>query len=488
MKWLVLMLPLLLLIGCTNADAANPPGSLTPAPSDTLSTKTVTYMTHRSDYYADEPDYSALMLMGRLNAFQYHSYTHGWTLSITVPDDWLDEASVVKSPDGLISLSKMPEIFHVPDGSWPPDVGSLAAEAETMDISVAESDNLLIVQSSPDYYTYYIPYNGTTFLRLGLRDSGSEPDRALHKTILSSVRLEESPFLLYDFFDMQVYQHSRSLLEILTPGGRYTVTDHPTDTYYEVMGWENEEICITVFTKEEQYYLIFDTITGEISEIHAPEPSETLRLAGISDAGEILSHYRHFHNFARDYRYSIHYITTADCQYVVEIVNGAASVMIYPFASDAAPTEEDIRASFTAMQYTLQTGSFLTVEHEELERIDGTMYFYSYRLSRDYITFSYALSQRLTAECAAAVLHGTLADGSQRYLRGDDGRLLHAGNHPAVSQHYDIADARITKESDTAYTVEVPLRHDVHSPVIGYHTFRYIYENGGWRWEIGTAS
>ena len=497
LRWILILLFTILLSGCTQTGEtiqAQPTPAIQPGaaavqigsepPADALPTKIITCKTHRSDYYSDKPDYAALMLLGRLNAFEYHSYTHGWTLSVTVPDDWIDTDTYVKSPDGKITLFKTPEIFHVPEGSWPPDMDALASEAASRNITLTERGNMLVVQTSKNYWTYYISCNSTTFLMLDIGDSGDTPNTALHETIMSGVRLEEGPFVLYDFAGVQVIQHSRSLLEIVTLDSRFTITDHPTDIYYEVMDWAENKLCINVFTREEQYYLIFDTITGEIEEIHAPEPEEILQSAGIADDSAILSHYRYFHNFGRDYRYSIHYITTADCQYIVYNDNGSIKTEQYPFMQDTAPTEESIRTSFKAMQRTLQTGDYLAVEHEEMERIGGALYFYSYRLSRDYDTFAYALSKRLTAAWADEVLQDAIAADSPRYQRGSDGRLLYRGNHPAVSHLYDIGNAVITPESDGSYRVDVPARLDRVSPILYWHTFRYVYENGAWRWDF----
>jgi len=39
-------------------------------------------------------------------------------------------------------------------------------------------------------------------------------------------------------------------------------------------------------------------------------------------------------------------------------------------------------------------------------------------------------------------------------------------------------------QPDGSYRVDVPERLDRVSPILRWHAFRYVYENGAWRWDF----
>ena len=222
-----------------------------------------------------------------------------------------------------------------------------------------------------------------------------------------------------------------------------------------------------------------NTVTGEVTAVHAPTTAEALQTAGI-DIGnaEILSEYRKFDRFESTLIRSINYLTTTEGEYIIEITNGTVSYVHAAPYHLPVPSIADILASFDAMRRTLQIHNPLAIEHNENARIDGRDYLYSYSLGRNYDAFLYAIGQRLTADCAEELLH------ESGILRAEDGRLLHSGSPRIAWLELDMSLADISQETDGVFLVKIPERRGADMPILRWHAFRYVYEDGAWRWDF----
>lgn len=496
MRFLTLLLTaMLLLAGC--AESSTVPGKLAdelePSAAQSVSAGNapveepppiqVSRYTHTADYYASDSGWIAsLSILSPYSYFEQHGYTNSaanpYLVTFTVPFDWENSEFAAKSPDSKIRVSKDVMILHIPADSWPPNLTRLADVVGDLGGEVTETDGVIGVQLGKKYWYYYVPLDEDTLARVEITDDTGARDLDLHLTLANSVTLVPTTLRLLDMNGVQVLQYDRDTLEIVTSDRSFTVTGHPTDDCYEAWFADEGRLMITVFRREEQYLLLVDTTSGEITEVHAPSTVEALAAAGF-DTGDaqVLSQYRYFDRYSNTSVCSMHLLTTTEGEYSVYVENGevtsaAASPFEFPI-----PDHDSILRSFAAMRNSLCTYGEHAVEHNEVECIGGEYYYYSYRLSRDYDAFAYALGQRLTTACAERILDGV------SYRRAQDGRLLHRGNHAVSRLNLDITLAEITHEPDGAFLMKLPERGP-DNLIVGWHAFRYVYEDSAWRWDF----
>ena len=147
--------------------------------------------------------------------------------------------------------------------------------------TVIEKDGILCVKLAKKYWTYYVPMGDDIVVRVEIYDENETPDTDFHFSLARSVELVPAKLRLIDTDTLRVYQIDRETLEIVRDGSVFTVTGHPTDDCYEVLSYGKDQLTATVFRRDEQYQLIMNTVTGEVTAVHAPTTAEALQAAGM---------------------------------------------------------------------------------------------------------------------------------------------------------------------------------------------------------------
>ncbi|MBQ2709252.1 MAG: hypothetical protein IJF67_13375 [Clostridia bacterium] len=496
MRFLILLAVLLTFAGCAQTETVHGrlAETMPPALHDTVIAAAeavmepppvkVSYYTHTADYYPNDSAWIATMSIFDQNRFFdvygfHNSGANPYEITFTVPFDWIDDELTAQNPAGTVRLQKRADILHMPKGGWPPNSERLTDVVTDVGGTVIEKDGILCVKLAKKYWTYYVPMGDDIVVRVEIYDENETPDTDFHFSLARSVELIPAKLRLIDTDTLRVYQIDRETLEIVRNGSVFTVTGHPTDDCYEVLSYGKDQLTATVFRRDEQYQLLMNAVTGEVTAVHAPTTAEALQTAGI-DIGdaEILAEYRKFDRFGSTLIRSLNYLTTTEGEYIIEITNGTVSYVHAAPYHLPVPSIADILASFNAMRRTLQIHDPLAIEHNENARIDGRDYLYSYSLGRNYDAFLYAIGQRLTADCAEELLH------ESGILRAEDGRLLHCGEPRIAWRELDMSLADISQETDGVFLVKIPERRGADMPILRWHAFRYVYEDGAWRWDF----
>lgn len=502
-RWLLpLIAAAALLTGCAHTDNTQlqithplvSPQNIPLDPSGTVENLPSIQVSHYSrgyDYHTVNPEWYKVMLGASWNqCFPFPDYSKAYTFTFTLPYNWTDGESTAKNGDGTVALYKFPVLMHIPEGSWPTDMEALRASVTANGGELAELDHAIGIRETTNGWEYYLRMDETTVAQILILDSNEQPDFTLHQALLQSFTVTPAMIRLYDQQDVIVYQRSCEALEIVYRGEHScTIEGYLTDMGYEVWGYGDGQIIITVFGHDEQYFLLVDPESSRIEEVHAPDPLEVLRLAGYDiQEEEVLSQYSNFYQYDSDTKRITSYVTTKDYRYSIRHRDGETAISASKLTLDAQPDEEAIRSSFDGMIAMLRLGSDLVVDYmHQMEFIDGTVYYQNYNYVRTWDSFAHTCRSRLTAECADALLNSVNTNGSRVFLQREDGLLLYSST-PSIARggllFFDTDSAIIMPLENGGCSFLVPRTIDRNTEPDSWHYFELLYEDGCWRWQF----